>query len=104
MGDGILIAGVVVLVFALGTASMAWHFSRSRRMVDRWAEENGFRLIDREYRWFFRGPFWWRTSDKMAVYHVTVEDSSGRVRRAFIRCGGWLLGLLSDRVDVEWEE
>jgi hypothetical protein len=35
---------------------------------------------------------------------VTVKDHRGRVRRAWVRCGGWFLGMMSDHMDVEWDD
>jgi len=104
MDQDSLMAVFVVLFISFAGLFMIWHFRRSGRMVERWAADNGYRLLDREYRWLLRGPFWWRTGKGMAVYHVTVQDASGRVRKGYIRCGGWFLGLLSDRIDVEWED
>ena len=34
---------------------------------------------------------------------VTVQDREGRVRSGYVRCGGFLFGLLSDRADVRWD-
>jgi hypothetical protein len=104
MDQALLTVAFVVLFLSLGGLLMVWHFRRSGRMVERWAADNGYRLLGEEYRWFLRGPFWWRTGNGMAVYHVTVQDASGRVREGYVRCGGWFLGLLSDQVAVEWED
>jgi hypothetical protein len=104
MSDGAVLLIVISVFLVFFVLAMTWHFRRSASMIGRWAAENGYRLLGREYRWFRRGPFWWRTTDKMAVYHVTVEDREGRVRRAWVRCGGWFLGLFSDQVTVEWED
>ena len=94
---------LVLLIVALGVASMFWTFSRSKSLIDEWAAENGLRLIDYEYRWFVRGPFFWTTSKSQTVYRVTVEDSQGYIRKGWVRCGSWLAGLWSHRVDVRWD-
>jgi hypothetical protein len=96
----LLIAGVA----AFGGLMLWWHFSRSASLLDRWAERNGYRVLDREYRSFFKGPFFWTTSEGQTVYHVTVEDKEGRRRTGWVRCGGWFLGLLSDNVEVRWDD
>jgi hypothetical protein len=81
-----------------------WHFRRSRGLLDRWAERNGYRIIDSEYRKFFRGPFFWSTSKDQTVYRVTVELEKGRMLTGWVRCGSRFLGLLSDKVEVRWDE
>jgi hypothetical protein len=97
-------------VFAiLGLAAFAgltlwWHFSRSGSLLDQWAEENGYRVLSREYRSFFKGPFFWTSSRGQTVYYVTVQDKAGNRRSGWVRCGSWFLGLLSDNVEVRWED
>ena len=98
-GVCIVAAFVIFAVFML-----AWHFSRSRSLLEPWAAENGYRIVESSYRNLVRGPFFWTTSKGQTVYRVTVEDESGRRRSGWVRCGGWFLGLLSDRVDVRWDD
>ncbi len=88
----------------MGVLSLVWHFHRSQTLLERWARESGLRVVSREYRWFFKGPFFWTSSRGQTVYYVTVEDDAGRRRTGWVRCGGWFLGLLSDHVDVAWED
>ena len=101
--DGTTVAGVVLILF-LAIASIAWHFRRSRSLLDRWAEGNEFRILQSEYRHIFRGPFFWTSSKGQTVYRVTVEDRAGNVRSGWVRCGGWWLGLWSDNVEARWDE
>ena len=66
-------------VLAVGGAAFIglmlwWHFSRSNSLLDQWAERNG--------------------------YYVTAEDREGKRRRGWGRCGG----LLSDNVEVRWDD
>ena len=48
-------------------------------------------------------PAAWWPSQRM-IYYVTVRDSAGRTRHAWVRCGGYFLGMLSDNMDVRWED
>ncbi len=91
------IAGLVLL-------SMLWHFSRSSSILQQWADRNGYRIIDQQYRTFFKGPFFWTSTKGQVVYYVKGEDAKGRRRSGWVRCGGWFLGLLSNHVDVRWED
>jgi len=96
---------VVWLVAALGLVALvvAWHFRRGASLLSGWAERNGYQVVHSEYRYFFRGPFFWTTSNGQAVYRVTVADQAGNARSGWVRCGGWLLGLLSDHVEARWD-
>jgi hypothetical protein len=94
----------VIAVVGLGVLSLVWHLGRSHSILEHWAARNGYRLIDQSYCWFSKGPFFWTSSKGQTVYYVTVEDAAGRIRHAWVRCGGWFLGLLSEQADVEWED
>lgn len=95
---------IVVAVLVAAVVALFWQFGRSQSILDRWAESNGYRLIDSERRWMRKGPFFWRSSKGQTVFYVTVEDRQGHVRHGYVRCGGWLLGLLSDQATVEWDD
>jgi hypothetical protein len=94
------VAAIAVLI----GLSLWWHFGRSSSLLQLWAEINGYRIVRKEYRTFFRGPFFWSSSKGQTVYYVVVEDSAGERRSGYVRCGGWWLGLLSDRVEVRWDD
>ena len=51
-----------------------------------------------------RPVLFWTSSRGQTVYCVTVEDEQGNQRHGWVRCGSWLFGLLSDNVDVRWED
>lgn len=95
---------LVLLVVIFAIVMVTWHFSRSNSLLQQWAEQNGYRVVHQEYRTFFKGPFFWTSSKNQTVYYVTVEDAHGQQRKGWVRCGGWFLGLLSDNVDVAWDE
>lgn len=101
MDTGILpfaaVAALVLLAFI-------WHFGRSKSLLEQWAAQIGYRLIRQEYRNLFKGPFFWTSTKGQTVYYVTVEDAAGNRRSGWVRCGGWWLGLLSDHVDVHWDD
>lgn len=100
--SAIVVFTCVAVLFAIG--SIVWHFSRAATLLGRWAASNGFRVLEQERLLFFRGPFFWTTGKGQEVYRVTVEDTEGRVRRGHVRCGGYFLGMLSDNVEVRWDE
>src|SRR5688500_22244 len=79
-GDEFFVALGIVAFAIFAVVSIAWHFSRSRGLLEQWAAENGYRIIESSYRNLVRGPFFWTTSKGQTVYRVTVEDASGRRR------------------------
>ena len=103
MNDGIQILAILAVV-AFAACLITWHFSRSRSVLEQWAHDHGFRILHSEYRNFSKGPFFWTSSKGQTVYYVTVRDGSGNVRSGWVRCGGWLLGLMSDKAEVRWDD
>jgi hypothetical protein len=95
---------LIVAVIAFALLAIAWHYSRSRAILQKWADDNGYQLLQSEYRWFRKGPFFWTTSRDQVVYHVTVLDQLGRERKGWVRCGSWWFGLFSNKAEVRWDE
>ena len=93
------LAAVMVLLVAHSRA-----LSMGQSMLDHWTQQNGLQVRSRERCWFFKGSFFWNSSDGQRVYRVVVQDRDGRIRSGYVRCGGFWLGLLSDRVDVRWDD
>jgi hypothetical protein len=77
---------------------------RSRVLLRRWAERNGFEIVEKQFRYFRQGPFFWTASGRQIVYRILVADRSAGRRKGWARCGSWWLGVLADRVDVRWDE
>ena len=90
---------IFAVIFAL-----VWHFERSGSLLYEWAAQNGYHIIRQEYRYFRKGPFFWTSTEGQTVYYVIVEDSAGNKRRGWVRCGSWWFGLLSDKVEVRWDD
>jgi hypothetical protein len=99
--EGIFVFFAVAAFVILG---LVWHFGRSSSLLHQWAARNGYHLIRQEYRTFFKGPFFWTSTKGQTVYYVVVEDARGNKRSGWVRCGGWWLGLLSDNVEVRWDD
>jgi len=90
-------AGLILL-------SISWRMRRSVELIEQWAVDNGFELVDARPRNFLRGPFFLRSTEGQSVYYLTIRDRSGITRSGWARCGGWWLGLISDSVKVRWDE
>jgi hypothetical protein len=104
MVNGILVVFFVLLGLVAAIASIVWHFSRSRFVLGQWADKQGFQVLHSEYRYLFRGPFFWTTSRGQTVYYVKVRDRRGTERSGWVRCGGWFFGLMTNKAEVRWED
>src|SRR5438046_896289 len=94
---------LVVVIGLLVAGAIIWQLLRSQTMLDEWAKENDYQILESSYRIFLRGPFLWTTSRGQAVYYVKVRDADGVSHSGWVRCGGWLLGLLSRETEVRWD-
>ena len=95
----LLFAAMIIVLILLGMDAPR----TVRKRLERWALSRGFRLVDfRGARW--DGPRAFRRYRWQHDYYITVEDSSGRIRR------GWLLedfaymGLGGASYHAEWED
>lgn len=79
-------------------------FAKSRRMIEDWADREGYRIISAKYRWLRRGPFFWGTSKQQTVYRIRVVDSKGVTRSGWARCGSFWRGVAKHKVDVRWDD
>ena len=83
---------------------IVWDYRRSLAILGEWASRNGYTIVSAERRYFSKGPFFWTTSRSQVVFRVQVQDASGYVRNGWVRCGSWWLGLMSDQVEVRWDD
>jgi len=95
---------VFVSVAAAGTFGTYLYrrFSGPPFLLQRWAKDHAFRILDFEYRYFRQGPFTWRLSHRgISVYYVHVRDFEGRERSGWVRCSSsWG----TDKTEVHWDE
>ena len=81
-----------------------WRSGRKKAVLKKWAAAEKVRLIDYQERGFARGPFFFWTGKGQAVFRITVEYPDGRIATGWARCGDWFVGLLSDAVEVRWDQ
>jgi hypothetical protein len=91
----IISAGVLYVVYTLTS-------NRSQHMLFRWAEENGYQILDYQAKILNRGPFFWASKGQL-VFRVAVEDAHGTQRTGWVRCGSYWGGIFSYEVDVKWD-
>ena len=95
---------VLLLFLLLGIAMLIFHYQRSGSVLNKWAAANGYRILSSERRHLRRGPFFFTTARDQEVYRLTVEDSAGRIRQGYVRCGSYFLGMFSDKAEVRWDK
>jgi hypothetical protein len=67
--------------------------------LERWAKDGGCRIVRRERRNFFRGPFSWTLGKYQVIYRVEVLDQDGPAKRGWVRIGdNWRPS--TDRIEV----
>jgi len=105
MDSGNVSIAVALVAFAgLIVFLMAFNRSRSASMLADWARGQGVELVSEERCHFLKGPYFWTSSKSQVVFRVSVRDRQGRVRSGWVRCGSFIGGLLSDQVDVRWDD
>ncbi len=94
-----VICGFALVFFC----SIKWSSNRSAIIIENWAIRNGFRVLGKQFS-FWKGPYFFRSSKNQTVYRIQICDAQGRVRTGWVRCGSWAWGLMSDSIDVRWDE
>ena len=100
----VLLALGFAVFIAIVVSLAALAYSRAGIILRRWAESNGYEIVGSRYCRFNVGPFFWTTSNWQYVYYVRVRLPENQERRGWVRCGGWLSGVLSDKAEVRWDE
>jgi hypothetical protein len=96
---------LLLIGFAIiATTLVIFSFSRGRSLLNRWAQENNFQILDFEMRTLSAGPFTWTSSRNQIVYFVHVRDREGKERSGWVRCGSFWGGILSDKTEVRWKD
>jgi hypothetical protein len=94
---------ILVAVISANLIFFRWLFSRARFVLNKWVEQNNYRLLEVSYA----RPWWllvWALAGKRVVYRVRVRNLFGEERVGWVMCGSLLWGLCSDRVKVTWDK
>lgn len=98
-----LLVLVVGVVFAL-SAYARGTYRHAAHLLDQWASDNQYRIIESDRRYMRKGPFTWTSSQSQIIYRITVQDPSGNIRHGWVRCGSYLLGAWQNAIDVRWAD
>jgi hypothetical protein len=104
MQSGQALEGVIpFFLLGLFVISIIWAYSRSDRLLNRWAKENGYVLLKSQYVASYNNPFPF-ASRGQAVCKIVVRDLSGNRRTGWVRLGNWFFGILKYEVAVKWDD
>lgn len=76
---------IACLVACFVAATASTHV-QAVAVLERWAKREGYRVVRRERRDFFRGPHFGGPGRDI-IFKVTVEDRAGVRRVAWVDCG-----------------
>jgi hypothetical protein len=102
-----IVLGIALFIGAICFAiwMIRWQFRAADTRVERWAQEQGYRLVDKQSaNPAGTGPMYSRGHNTQVMYRVVVEDAQGTRRRALITIGSQSRGVLSDDFNVVWED
>lgn len=92
----------VFLVLAFVVAAVRWQHSRADEILKCWAQTTGVEVVSAEKRYLRLGPFLMHSRGQF-VFRIVVRDQTGLQRTGWLRVGGWLAGVLSDKAEVRWD-
>jgi hypothetical protein len=88
---------------ALAYVSFRSRTKRAMPIIERWAEQNGFRIVRLERRVYRAGPFTLFRTNVQLVFRVAVRDWEKQVRTGWLLVGNFIIGMLTDEVSVRWD-
>ena len=91
-----------VLGVGIGVVQTIWRSFRARKMLDRWAKDQGYTILSAHRLWYRRGPFSWSSTGNQAAYHVVVRSDDGWTADVWVRFGDQWWGLLQYKVEEKW--
>ena len=80
-----------------------FRWNRAPSALEGWAEEGGYEIVRRQRRSFFKGPFFWGSSNNQIVYRIEVHDRGGMLKSGWVRIGSFWWPSVG-RIDVRWDE
>jgi len=99
----IVLAATVYVLYAGFARLNDWLEGRAEYLLQSWAARSGYELLKHERKMEY-GPFSALTTWVQTIYYVTVADERGHTKRAWLRCGRMLTGVLSYKVQVHWDD
>lgn len=98
---GLLVASASLLMVFLTYFACQTIFQIEESLAN-WARLNGYRIISKQDRQFFTGPF--KINRYCPTCYITVEDRQGERKRGWVRLGTWYIVGFKEHIEVVWEE
>ena len=77
---------------------------RVKKLIKDWANKHKFTITKIDHKIFWKGPFNWGSSRGQKVFFVTIKDESNKTRDAYICCGNYWFGGITNKLNVIWDE
>ena len=100
---GMLVTTGAVVLVGGAIFSVVRAEQRAHKMLQKWVNENNFVLLDRKAPWIKNNPFFLSSNRSQKVFYVTLRQSDGKIRRAWVRCGHALWGVWVEQIEVKWD-
>ncbi|MBK7992576.1 MAG: hypothetical protein IPK14_03940 [Blastocatellia bacterium] len=94
---------MVFLATVIGIFGVLFYSSKINFLIDKWAKENGYKIVSKQVKSFSMGPF--SSSPKLGqrVFYVEVIDKSGNKKLAWVRCYTRWTEIFPNKIEVEWD-
>lgn len=92
----------VFLIFAVWL--LRWQFNKADRLLENWARENNYRILEKQNANFGDGPAGTRQASSQVKYRIVVIDGNDQRKSGLVTIGSKNLGTLSDEIVVAWKE
>lgn len=106
-GKNIFFVFFLVVIFGgiilFGIWMIRWQYSKADRLVENWAAQNNYKLLEKENANLGDGPLGRRGAKTYVKYRIKIEDNNGEIRTGTAFLGDENVGVLSDKVRVEWD-
>lgn len=83
---------------------MRWQFNKADRLLENWARENKYRILEKRNANFGDGPAGTRQASSQVKYRIAVVDENNQRKSGLATIGSKNLGTLSDEVMVDWDD
>lgn len=94
---------VIFISTAIAIFSVILHSSKINSLIDKWAEENAYKIVSKQTKSLSIGPF--SSSPKLGqrVFYVEVVDKAGNKKQAWIRCYSSWTEISPSQIEVKWD-
>jgi hypothetical protein len=90
-----------VLIF--GWWMIRWQYSKADSMLDNWATQNNYKVLEKTDANVGDGPMGRRGASTFVKYRIKVQDPEGKIKTGIIILGNENTGVLSDEIKVNWD-